>query len=76
MNEAPALFLDDAQLRRMTGRAFKSKQIEWLRDNGVPFWISATGHPVVSKAVVEGRQEQPAPTVIAPRPWTPRVVGG
>jgi hypothetical protein len=69
------LFLDDAQLRRMTGRAFKSKQIEWLRNNGVPFKVSATGHPVVTRVAVEGRQD-PAPTVIAPRAWQPRVVGG
>jgi hypothetical protein len=68
------LFLDDAQLRHFTGRAFKSGQIKWLRDNRVPFWVNATGHPVVARVTVEGRQEQ-APAVV-PQRWTPRVVGG
>jgi hypothetical protein len=76
MIEAPALFLDDAELRRLTGRAFKSAQIRWLRQNKLPFRVSATGHPVVTRVAVEGIRD-PAPTAIpAPRPWTPRVVGG
>lgn len=69
-------FLDDAALRRLTGRAFKSRQIEWLKRAGVPFRVNATGHPVVTWAAVEGRQEEPE---AAPQPvkgWQPRVING
>lgn len=49
------LFLADDELRRLTGRSWKSLQIEWLRAEGLPFRISATGHPVVTRAAIEGR---------------------
>lgn len=68
-----SLFLDDADLVRLTGRPQKSRQIEWLRQNGIPFRVNATGHPVVTKAAIEGRQEQQAPAPA--RGWTPRVIG-
>ena len=70
---SPSLFLEDAELVTLTGRKFKSRQIEWLRQNGVPFRVNATGHPVVTRAVIEGRQQQAeaAPT----RGWTPKVIG-
>ncbi|MDA8522026.1 DUF4224 domain-containing protein [Acidovorax sp. NCPPB 4044] len=67
------LFLDDAELQRLTRRKYKSKQIAWLRAAGMPFRVSATGHPVVTRAAVEGRSAEPEP-----RPsvgWTPRVIG-
>jgi hypothetical protein len=70
MNQS--LFLDDADLVRLTDRKRKSKQIEWLRQNGIPFRVNATGHPVVTRAAILGRQEpQEAPA----RGWTPRVIG-
>lgn len=65
------LFLDNAELVALTGRRFKSKQAEWLRQNGVPFRVNATGHPVVTRAAVEGRDEVAEPA----RGWTPRVIG-
>lgn len=64
-------FLDDPDLRKLTGRKFKSKQIAWLRKEGIPFRVSATGHPVVTWAAVDGRKEVNEP----PQRWTPRVVG-
>lgn len=69
-----ALFLTDEQLVKFTGRRAKSRQIKWLRDEGVPFRVNATGHPVVARTAVEGREgvkevlEPPAPG------WTPRVL--
>lgn len=67
------MFLDDTQLVRLTGRRRKTRQIEWLRAEGIPFRVNATGHPVVTCAAVEGRA-QPAPE--QPRPkWKPRLVG-
>lgn len=65
------MFLDGAELQRLTARRFKSKQIEWLRKEGIPFRVSATGHPVVTRGAIEGRKEEPA----QPQRWTPRVLG-
>lgn len=67
-----SLFLEDADLRRLTGRKTKSKQIEWLRQNGVPFRINATGHPVVTRAAIDGK---PGAEPAQSRAWTPRVIG-
>lgn len=68
------LFLDDAQLRQLTGRSQKSRQIAWLRAEGIPFRVNATGHPVVTWSAVEGRREAGAPSPAAS--WTPRVIAG
>ncbi|WP_313569976.1 DUF4224 domain-containing protein [Comamonas terrigena] len=70
--ESPGMFLDDMEMRKLTGRCFKSKQIERLRAQGIPFSINATGHPVVTRAVVEGRTNTPTPLVSR---WTPNAVG-
>jgi hypothetical protein len=73
-----SIFLDDAELVQLTGRPMKSLQVEWLRDAGIPFRVNATGHPVVTRAAVEGRQEQPpqpAPQQKA-KGWQPRVITG
>jgi len=40
-------FLDEPDLKRLTGRHQKSRQIEWLRTSGIPYRVNATGHPVV-----------------------------
>ena len=52
-----SLFLDDADLVKLTGRHHKSKQVEWLRSEGIAFRISATGHPVVTWLAVNGQRE-------------------
>lgn len=62
------LFLSDAELARLTGFKIKSKQIDWLRAEGMPFRISATGHPVVTRSAVEGRQESVTAGDVG---WTP-----
>lgn len=66
------LFLEKEELRSLTGRAFKSLQIAWLRSSGIPFRVNATGHPVVTRAAVEGRIEPEAPRAV----WVPKVIGG
>jgi Domain of unknown function (DUF4224) len=48
-------FLEEPDLKRLTGRHQKSRQIEWLRSAGIPFRINATGHPVVLWAVLKGK---------------------
>lgn len=65
-----SMFLDAAELATLTGRTFKSLQISWLRENGVAFRVSATGHPVVARSVIEGGKA-PAPVKAA---WVPRVL--
>lgn len=70
------LFLDDAELVQLTGWRLKSRQIRWLKDEGIPFRVNATGHPVVTRAAVEGRREAaPAPQQPTTT-WTPRVIAG
>ena len=68
-------FLDDSDMHRLTGRKLKSRQIQWLRAEGIPFRINATGHPVVTWAAVEGRAEASGQTK-EPQGWTPRVIAG
>jgi hypothetical protein len=65
-----SLFLEPAELEQLTGRRWKSKQIEWLRKSGVPFRVNATGHPVVTRNAIDGKPEPSQP-----RAWAPRVVG-
>lgn len=64
-------FLNDLEIAQLTGRKHKSRQIEWLKANAVPFRTSATGHPVVTRSAIEGRKEEPAQA----QRWVPRVVG-
>ncbi|MFC4922976.1 DUF4224 domain-containing protein [Delftia deserti] len=70
-----SLFLNDEQLRQLTGRRHKSRQIEWLRAEAVPFRVNASGHPVVTRSAIEGRQESAMPQQQEKPRWTPRVVG-
>lgn len=61
-------FLEDPDLKRLTGRQQKSRQIEWLRIAGIPFRVSATGHPVVLWAAVKGKD------VETTEAWRPRAL--
>jgi len=70
-----ALFLDDAELTQLTGWKMKSRQIQWLRQNGIPFRVNATGHPVVTRSAVEARQAAAAPAQTERPRWTPKVIG-
>lgn len=65
-------FLDDAALAQLTGWKLKSRQITWLRTEGIPFRVSATGHAVVTWAAVEGRQAAAQAEPVTG--WTPRVL--
>ena len=65
------MFMEDDELVKLTGRRIKSKQIQWLRGEGIPFRVSATGHPVVLRSAVEGRSTEGAPATTG---WKPRVL--
>ena len=58
-------FLDDAALRKLTGCAQKTRQVEQLRRMGVPFWINARGQPVVACSALEGAKKAEKP----PKKW-------
>lgn len=49
------MFLDKAQLKRLTGYAHKRRQVEVLRAMGIPFHINGRNEPVVASSAVEGR---------------------
>jgi hypothetical protein len=66
-----ATFLDDDEIATLTGRKMKGHQVAALRQMGIPFFINATGHPVVCRSAVEGGKkevEQPKKT------WVPKVL--
>ena len=50
------MFLTPAQVHELTGYQRPSKQIAWLRANGLRFFVAADGHPRVPSA----QFEQPA----------------
>jgi hypothetical protein len=66
-NEMSATFLDSAEIAQLTGRKIKSKQIDALRKTGLPFFVNATGHPVVARSAIESRTPAAAP---AKKKWT------
>lgn len=68
----PPLFLDEAELRDLTGRKLRRLQVEALAAMGVPYRINAAGRPVVCRAHVEGRTD-PA-SAAAPTTWKPAVL--
>ncbi|OAK66079.1 hypothetical protein A3K87_09955 [Variovorax paradoxus] len=68
----PDMFLTDQELVRLTGYKIKSRQIAWLRSEAIPFRVSATGHPVVTRVAIEKpTRQEPAPLA---EPWVPAVL--
>ena len=41
------MIFEPAQIVNLTGYRKPSKQIEWLRRNGIPYIVNAAGRPVV-----------------------------
>lgn len=68
----PDVFLTDNELAKLTGFKIKSRQIDWLRAQGLPFFVNGTGHPVVTRAAVEGRAEA---VTAEDGGWTPGLGG-
>ncbi|MES2128270.1 MAG: DUF4224 domain-containing protein [Pseudomonadota bacterium] len=61
------MFLDREEVAALTGRKNKGRQFHALRKMGIPFFVKACGHPVVTRVAIEGRTE-----VADPKPsWTP-----
>lgn len=64
------MFLTSEQLFELTGRKVARAQIEVLRRNGIPFFVTARGHPRVTRVAIEGGAASNAPQATA---WTPRL---
>jgi len=64
-------FLTADELVALTGRKRKAHQIEALRQQGIPFYVSAVGRPVVVRAALNGATQ--AAQASAPQ-WRPRVL--
>lgn len=71
-NDAPRIFMSEQQVDELTGilrgRCGKSKhdmQCEWIKRQGIPFYINARGRPVVPLSALEGKREK------VPTTWSP-----
>jgi len=49
------MFLDDDDVRNLTGFQRPSAQVRWLRDRAYPFELAAGGKPKILRSVVEDR---------------------
>lgn len=62
------MFLNRDEIVTLTGRKSKGHQIDALRKMGLPFFVNACGHPVVTRCAVEGRPKLTEPP---PPAWSP-----
>ena len=63
-----SMFLGTDEVAFLTGRYRKTKQIQQLRAMGIPFYVNASGHPIVARVVLAGSRSE----LYQPR-WTPAV---
>lgn len=57
-----SIFVDDEDMVKLTGYHTPRKQIQQLREMGVPFRVNGMGRPMVTLAAIEGgRDAAPAP---------------
>jgi hypothetical protein len=68
----PPLFLNDEELRILTGRSRKTDQVAQLRRMGILFRLNAAGKPVVTRAVIEGHGNSEQ----SDEPWQSHVIAG
>ena len=61
-------FLTKEEIRVLTGRAFRTKQVAALARRGIPFTLDDFDRPIVARSAVEKVDgEPPVPT------WEPRL---
>jgi len=58
-----ALFLRREEVEELTGYRMPSRQIRWLREQGIPHWVAADGRPRVPRAAIEGAARRFEPEV-------------
>jgi len=66
-----SIFLDTADLIKLTDKKRKSCQIAALRDMGIPFIVNASGQPVVTIKALEGEKVEQTPQT-----WQSNVLSG
>lgn len=62
------MFLARDEVAILTGRKTKRHQIDALRRMGVVYFVNATGHPIVTRAAIEGKTDLAPPK----RAWSPK----
>jgi hypothetical protein len=65
-------FLNAEEIRQLTGRCHRAPQMAVLKENGIPFFVNATGWPVVARSAIEGKGA-PVP-VSQKKGWVPKVL--
>lgn len=68
------MFLEEDEVAVLTGRKFKSRQVDQLRRMGVPFFVNALGRAIVARAAIEGRGMPAAASAPPKQPWVPKVL--
>ncbi len=63
------LFLTPEDVAFMTGRKTSGKQIDALRQMGVPFFVNAAGRPIVTKTAIGIATQAQAPTKLIGVGW-------
>lgn len=53
------MFLTPDEVSQLTGRGQKSLQIEALAQMGIPYYVNASGRPVVPSAAITGNETVP-----------------
>jgi len=53
-----SIFLTPDDVAILTGKKRKSCQVDWLRSEGIPFYINANGRPVVTKAALNCQETE------------------
>ncbi|WP_288076457.1 DUF4224 domain-containing protein [Pseudomonas sp.] len=67
-------FLDDNEIRLLTGRCQKAKQIDQLKRMGLPFYINAAGRPVVARSAIDTTRRLEVSST-QPSIWRPKILG-
>lgn len=64
------MFLSAEEIARLTGTSRRSRQIDWLRDQGYSFDVNLRGEPVIARAQVERRQCGAGGASVTEPDWT------
>ena len=66
------MFLEEDQVRELTGYTIKARQIAQLRSMGITFFVNGRGRPIVTVSAIEGRKQERTTTPA----WRPAVLTG
>lgn len=66
------LFLDQDELRWLTGLTQKTRQIAQLKKMGIAFYVNAAGMPIVLRAALESTRPIALDRSAQPKAWKPK----